>query len=285
MQACRCTLPAFSLLPESSACTQGSSHVHSEPLQAHKTSASELAAWRLAQVSMAFSCASQPVDIRTREADNITSNVHLGHLDRNQDKPLHALQAQRKHKVRAVLPCSSPHSMQTMQSAHNPIQLHSDRHEHHHQPQQQPSSTSTVSYVPGYGSVANATWTNSPSRDGQVTLSPPAAAQHFSRGTAPQSATTDDRPSSEKGPTKTLQPRPNPPKKIPRPPNSWILYRSDKIREYNASLPEGASKATQAYLSKHFAEMWKKESDDVRADYERQAEAVRDEHELKYPGE
>jgi len=73
------------------------------------------------------------------------------------------------------------------------------------------------------------------------------------------------------------------PRKITRPPNAWILYRSKKIKEYNADLPEGAPKATQAFLSKHFAEMWKAESEEVRSVYERQAEAAREEHAMMHP--
>jgi len=89
-------------------------------------------------------------------------------------------------------------------------------------------------------------------------------------------------------------------KKISRPPNAWILYRSDRIREYNeigtiksacASDEAESSKAksakagkkvdktkkpgkgyTQAEISRLIAEEWRNEPKDVKARYDRLAE-------------
>lgn len=77
---------------------------------------------------------------------------------------------------------------------------------------------------------------------------------------------------------------PQVPKKIPRPPNAWILYRSNCIAEMRKNMPEGAPKPTQADLSKVFAEQWRNEAEEVKAEYERQSEAAREEHAIKYPG-
>lgn len=75
-----------------------------------------------------------------------------------------------------------------------------------------------------------------------------------------------------------------PEKRIPRPPNAWILYRSDCISKMRANMPEGAPKPTQANLSKQFGEKWRNESPDVKAHWDRLAEIARDEHAAKYPG-
>ena len=74
--------------------------------------------------------------------------------------------------------------------------------------------------------------------------------------------------------------------KTRRPPNAWILYRSDRIREYNklgslasfaASRPTGkkgqpSKGPPQAEISRIIAEQWKKEPKDVKAKYDRLAE-------------
>lgn len=73
-------------------------------------------------------------------------------------------------------------------------------------------------------------------------------------------------------------------KRVPRPPNAWILYRSDCIAKLRASLAEGAPKPTQADLSKQFGEKWRNENPETKAHYERLAEIARDEHAVKYPG-
>ena len=74
-------------------------------------------------------------------------------------------------------------------------------------------------------------------------------------------------------------------KRVPRPPNAWILYRSDCIQKMRAEMPEGARKPTQADLSKQFGEQWRNESEEVKTSYERLAEAAREEHAHKHPGE
>jgi hypothetical protein len=74
-------------------------------------------------------------------------------------------------------------------------------------------------------------------------------------------------------------------KRVPRPPNAWILYRSDCIQKMRAEMPEGARKPTQADLSKQFGEQWRNESEEVKTIYERLAEAAREEHAQKHPGE
>lgn len=74
-------------------------------------------------------------------------------------------------------------------------------------------------------------------------------------------------------------------KRVPRPPNAWILYRSDCIQKMRAEMPEGARKPTQADLSKQFGEQWRNESEEVKTSYERLAEAAREEHAQKHPGE
>ncbi|GJJ06283.1 hypothetical protein Clacol_000474 [Clathrus columnatus] len=69
----------------------------------------------------------------------------------------------------------------------------------------------------------------------------------------------------------------------PRPPNAWILYRSDKLRNI-PSPPPGAPKRPQAEVSKMISQMWKLESPDVRGHYERLSEIKKAEHQAMYPG-
>lgn len=68
----------------------------------------------------------------------------------------------------------------------------------------------------------------------------------------------------------------------PRPPNAWILYRSDKLQELPPP-PVGQSKLTQAQVSKIIAAEWKKEPEEVRNFYEQRAEKAKAEHARLYP--
>jgi HMG (high mobility group) box len=79
-------------------------------------------------------------------------------------------------------------------------------------------------------------------------------------------------------------PRNNPPQggQPPRPPNAWILYRSDKLQQ----LPPpalGQPKPTQAEVSKIISAQWRSESDQVRAHYDHLAEMAKAEHARLYP--
>ena len=68
----------------------------------------------------------------------------------------------------------------------------------------------------------------------------------------------------------------------PRPPNAWILYRSDKLQQ----LPPpalGQPKPTQAEISKIISAQWKTESDEIRAIYDERAQAAKLEHSRLYP--
>ena len=72
------------------------------------------------------------------------------------------------------------------------------------------------------------------------------------------------------------------PKGIARPPNSWILYRRDAKNNLPPVAP-GQPRRAQADVSKIISEMWKSESDHVRAHYERLAEQAKMEHKMMYP--
>ena len=69
----------------------------------------------------------------------------------------------------------------------------------------------------------------------------------------------------------------------PRPPNAWILYRSEKIRTLPPLQP-GEARRAQADVSRMISEMWKNETEEERGRYERMAEQKKAEHQLKYPG-
>lgn len=68
----------------------------------------------------------------------------------------------------------------------------------------------------------------------------------------------------------------------PRPPNAWILYRSDKLQELPPP-PLGHPKPTQAEVSKIISAQWRAEAEEVRALYEQRAEMAKAEHARLYP--
>lgn len=83
---------------------------------------------------------------------------------------------------------------------------------------------------------------------------------------------TNDTPTEGASSSATIKVQP------PRPPNAWILYRSDKLRQ----LPPAKGRA-QADVSKTISAMWKNETDTVRLFYERMADARKAEHQRLYP--
>lgn len=107
---------------------------------------------------------------------------------------------------------------------------------------------------------------------------PPSALR---RAFSPQLAASSQRPQTD---TASLQSSSNtqaPRKKILRPPNAWILYRSDKLADAKDSQGQ---RTPQAELSKHIAESWRAEPPEVKRQYERQAELRKLQHEAQYPG-
>lgn len=80
--------------------------------------------------------------------------------------------------------------------------------------------------------------------------------------------------------------------KAPRPPNSWILYRTAKSQELRAQADEASASAEgslapvrrrQADISRTISQMWKTEPEEVKQRYAALAEEKRLEHERKYP--
>ncbi len=71
--------------------------------------------------------------------------------------------------------------------------------------------------------------------------------------------------------------------KAPRPPNAWIIYRSDKVHQL-PPLEPGQPRRAQADVSKMISSMWANESEQTRQEYERRAEEAKAAHALKYPG-
>ncbi|KDQ57658.1 hypothetical protein JAAARDRAFT_93592, partial [Jaapia argillacea MUCL 33604] len=68
----------------------------------------------------------------------------------------------------------------------------------------------------------------------------------------------------------------------PRPPNAWILYRSDKLKSL-PPVPAGAPRRAQADVSREISLMWKNETEIVRSEYERRAELKKAQHQQLYP--
>lgn len=70
-------------------------------------------------------------------------------------------------------------------------------------------------------------------------------------------------------------------KKISRPPNAWIIYRSEKIQEIKA---QAEIRTPQAELSKLIAERWRSEPPEIKQRYEHQARVIKLEHDEQNPG-
>ncbi|KAG6866618.1 hypothetical protein C0991_000728 [Blastosporella zonata] len=68
---------------------------------------------------------------------------------------------------------------------------------------------------------------------------------------------------------------------IPRPPNSWILYRSDMVNMLAPPAP--GTTRSQADVSRIISILWKTERPEVKSEYERRAELKKVEHTAMYP--
>jgi hypothetical protein len=68
----------------------------------------------------------------------------------------------------------------------------------------------------------------------------------------------------------------------PRPPNAWIIYRSEKMKSFPPPGPGDPPRA-QAEVSKLISAMWKSEPPETRAMYEAASEMRKAEHAAKYP--
>lgn len=86
------------------------------------------------------------------------------------------------------------------------------------------------------------------------------------------------------GPIRTKHP--TPPTSVvhaPRPPNAWIIYRSEKTKMITARAA-GQPPPSQGMVSKMISAMWKDEPAATRAIYERRADEKKAEHQKQYPG-
>nr|AHL24885.1 mating-type protein MAT1-1-3 [Ophiostoma himal-ulmi] len=68
--------------------------------------------------------------------------------------------------------------------------------------------------------------------------------------------------------------------RIPRPPNAWIIYRSQKSKEIRKQIPH----ATAGYISTVVSKMWKLESRETRLCYNSKAIEAQKLHREMYPG-
>ena len=76
---------------------------------------------------------------------------------------------------------------------------------------------------------------------------------------------------------------PGKPKKIPRPPNAWIIYRTDRLNEWKESRSPYDPPVKQADISRMIALRWKHESGPMKLEYEKRAAIAKAEHKKKYP--
>jgi hypothetical protein len=87
----------------------------------------------------------------------------------------------------------------------------------------------------------------------------------------------DDQNTSEMGPVATAAK----PKKVGRPSNAFILYRSEQLRIFKLN---GTKKQTQSELSKVIGVMWKACGATEKEIWEGHAAVVKQKHSLEYPG-
>lgn len=71
------------------------------------------------------------------------------------------------------------------------------------------------------------------------------------------------------------------PARTPRPQNSWILFRAQKLRDFKVSDPD--FRAPQGIISKVVADLWRNASPETKRIYGDLAEQCRVEHTKKYP--
>ncbi|KZV82139.1 hypothetical protein EXIGLDRAFT_627509, partial [Exidia glandulosa HHB12029] len=70
----------------------------------------------------------------------------------------------------------------------------------------------------------------------------------------------------------------------PRPPNAWILYRSDKLKELEQKGGPNRPRRPQAVISKEISVMWKNETHEIKRHYEYLSDLRKAEHQRLYPG-
>ncbi|KAI8912615.1 high mobility group box domain-containing protein [Gorgonomyces haynaldii] len=71
--------------------------------------------------------------------------------------------------------------------------------------------------------------------------------------------------------------------KIPRPRNSFIIYRQERSKELKGKLKPDGSVFSNLDISREIAEMWKTESEEVKEHYMDLARLEKEQHAIKYP--
>ncbi|CAG8693786.1 hypothetical protein C2G38_2112064 [Gigaspora rosea] len=71
--------------------------------------------------------------------------------------------------------------------------------------------------------------------------------------------------------------------KVPRPPNAFIIYHRNKSKELARIKSKARNSSDERHPSKTVAEMWREESEEVKLQYQREADLALVEHKKKYP--
>ncbi|CAG8458318.1 12138_t:CDS:2 [Cetraspora pellucida] len=71
--------------------------------------------------------------------------------------------------------------------------------------------------------------------------------------------------------------------KVPRPPNAFIIYHRTKSKELAKIKTKARTASDERHPSKTVAEMWREESEEVKLQYQREADLALVEHKKKYP--
>ena len=118
---------------------------------------------------------------------------------------------------------------------------------------------------------------------GPVSISQAPSAAPPSTGTTPRKpAKPSARTSATPSPARPGTLRAAKESRTPRPPNAWILYRSDQLKVIRDD--PVISKKPQADISKLIAALWREEKSEVKLWYEQQADIRKLEHLRQFPG-
>ncbi|EJF58205.1 high mobility group box domain-containing protein, partial [Dichomitus squalens] len=71
--------------------------------------------------------------------------------------------------------------------------------------------------------------------------------------------------------------------KIPRPPNAWILYRTDLLNQWKANRSPHEPPSRQSDISRLVSARWKAEDSAIKLEYEKRAAIAKAEHKKRYP--
>ncbi|KAK4702280.1 hypothetical protein P7C70_g3944, partial [Phenoliferia sp. Uapishka_3] len=112
-------------------------------------------------------------------------------------------------------------------------------------------------------------------------LASPPTSPVTASGNIPSGSTSYSRPPLPSALTPSSHAKKKPAGHVPRPPNAWILYRSQSIQKLKED--PAFEKMRQPDISKIVGRLWREETDEVKQWYQHKAECKKAEHKNMYP--